>query len=77
MFRQLTDTVLVSPQISVEDVAQAKELGVSFILNNRPEGESPDQTPGDGGANGGSVNSTFNHSGDGSGSRTMRSMTLT
>lgn len=47
MFRQLTDTVLVSPQISVEDVALAKAMGVSFILNNRPEGESPDQTPGD------------------------------
>lgn len=47
MFRQLTDTVLVSPQISVEDVALAKSMGVSFILNNRPEGESPDQTPGD------------------------------
>lgn len=46
MFRQLTDTVLVAPQISVEDVAQAKMLGVTFILNNRPEGESPDQTPG-------------------------------
>ena len=47
MVRQLTDTVLVSPQISVEDVARAKEMGVSFILNNRPEGESADQTPGD------------------------------
>lgn len=47
MFRQLTDTVLVSPQISVEDVTAAKALGVCFILNNRPEGESPDQTPGD------------------------------
>ncbi len=46
MFRQLTETVLVSPQISVEDVALAKDMGVSFILNNRPEGESPDQTPG-------------------------------
>lgn len=47
MFRPLTDSVLVSPQISVEDVARAKEMGVSFILNNRPEGESPDQTPGE------------------------------
>tara|TARA_B110001454_G_scaffold188164_1_gene185998 strand:+ start:325 stop:762 length:438 start_codon:yes stop_codon:yes gene_type:complete len=47
MFRSLTDTVLVSPQISVEDVTQAKEMGVSFILNNRPEGESADQTSGD------------------------------
>lgn len=47
MFRSLTDTVLVSPQISVEDVTRAKEMGVSFILNNRPEGESADQTAGD------------------------------
>ncbi len=47
MFRPLTDTVLVSPQISVEDVVRAKEMGVSFILNNRPEDESADQTPGD------------------------------
>ncbi|MCH4151834.1 MAG: TIGR01244 family sulfur transferase [Sphingobium sp.] len=47
MFRQLTDAVLVSPQISVEDVARAKAAGVTFILNNRPEGESPDQTAGD------------------------------
>lgn len=47
MFRSLTDTVLVAPQISVADVARAKEQGVTFILNNRPEGETPDQTPGD------------------------------
>jgi len=47
MFRQLTDAVLVSPQISVADIAEAKAQGVTFILNNRPEGESPDQTPGD------------------------------
>lgn len=47
MFRSLTDTILVSPQISVEDVARAQEMGVRFILNNRPEGESPDQTPGE------------------------------
>ncbi|MBP6112871.1 MAG: TIGR01244 family phosphatase [Sphingobium sp.] len=47
MFRSLTETVLVSPQINVEDVAMAKRIGISFILNNRPEGESPDQTPGE------------------------------
>lgn len=47
MFRKLTDTVLVAPQITVEDVAAAKDAGVTFILNNRPEGESPDQTPGE------------------------------
>ena len=47
MFRQLTDRISVSPQISVADIEQAKTMGVTFILNNRPEGETPDQTPGD------------------------------
>ncbi len=47
MFRQLTDTVMVSPQITLADVAEAKALGITHILNNRPEGESADQTPGD------------------------------
>lgn len=46
-FRTITDTMLASPQITVEDVATAKQCGVSLIVNNRPEGESPDQTPGD------------------------------
>ncbi|HEX5536273.1 MAG TPA: TIGR01244 family sulfur transferase [Sphingobium sp.] len=46
MFRQLTNRVLVSPQISVEDIARAKETGVTFVLNNRPEGEAPDQPAG-------------------------------
>ncbi len=46
MFRQLTDTILVSPQIDTEDLAEAVKLGVKHIINNRPEGESGDQTPG-------------------------------
>ncbi|MDP3676231.1 MAG: TIGR01244 family sulfur transferase [Novosphingobium sp.] len=47
MFRKLTESVYASPQIGVEEVAQAKALGVGLIVNNRPEGESGDQTPGD------------------------------
>lgn len=47
MFRRLTDTLFVSPQISVNDVNEAKTMGITFILNNRPEGEAPDQTPGE------------------------------
>jgi len=47
MFRKLTDTVFASPQIGLAEVAEAKALGVSLIVNNRPEGESDDQTPGD------------------------------
>lgn len=46
MFRQIVEGVLASPQITLADVAQAKAMGVSLIINNRPEGESPDQVPG-------------------------------
>ena len=47
MFRQLDDNILVAPQIAVADVADAKARGVTLVINNRPEGEAPDQTPGD------------------------------
>ena len=47
MFRKLTDSVYASPQIGVGEVAEAKALGVALIVNNRPEGESGDQTAGD------------------------------
>jgi uncharacterized protein (TIGR01244 family) len=46
MFRQVTDTVFASPQIGTDAIAEAKALGVVRIINNRPEGESEDQTPG-------------------------------
>ena len=46
MFRSLTDTIFVAPQIDGEAVAAARELGVTLIINNRPEGESADQVPG-------------------------------
>jgi uncharacterized protein (TIGR01244 family) len=47
MLIALTDRIYVAPQISTAAVSQAADLGVSLIVNNRPEGESPDQTPGD------------------------------
>ncbi|HTH27461.1 MAG TPA: TIGR01244 family sulfur transferase [Sphingobium sp.] len=47
MLIALTDKLFVSPQISVDTVAAAAEQGVSLIVNNRPEGEAPDQTPGE------------------------------
>lgn len=46
MFRTLTDSILVAPQISLADVAEAAKAGVTLVINNRPEDESPDQTPG-------------------------------
>lgn len=45
-FRQLPGPVYVSPQISAEDLAAAADLGVRLVINNRPEGEAEDQTPG-------------------------------
>lgn len=40
-FRKLSDTMLASPQLELDDIAQAKEAGVSLIVNNRPDGEDP------------------------------------
>lgn len=42
-FRQLDDKVYVTGQITADDVAEAKRLGVALIVNNRPDGEEPGQ----------------------------------
>lgn len=46
-FRRLTENVLVSPQLALEDIAAAAALGVTLIVNNRPDGEDPDAPQGD------------------------------
>ncbi len=46
MFRKVTDSLYVAPQIDVADVAQAHAMGVTMIVNNRPEGEEPGQPTG-------------------------------
>lgn len=46
MFRQLTPDFWVSEQIITDDVVEAAALGATMIINNRPEEESPGQTPG-------------------------------
>jgi uncharacterized protein (TIGR01244 family) len=45
-FRQLSASVWASPQICEADVTEASALGFALIINNRPEGESLDQTEG-------------------------------
>jgi uncharacterized protein (TIGR01244 family) len=45
-FRKVTETFWVAPQIDVEDVARAKALGFTLIINNRPDGEAPGQPTG-------------------------------
>jgi uncharacterized protein (TIGR01244 family) len=47
MFKQLTPAIAVSPQIQVANVAAAAAQGFVCIVNNRPDGESPDQPAGD------------------------------
>jgi uncharacterized protein (TIGR01244 family) len=44
--KRINDRVSVSGQIRPEDVAALKDLGFTTIINNRPEGESPDQPAG-------------------------------
>ena len=43
MFRKLDETISVAGQIEPADVAEAARQGFTFIINNRPDGEAPDQ----------------------------------
>lgn len=45
-FRPLSAQVLASPQITTHDLTEAKRQGVTLVVNNRPDGEAPDQAPG-------------------------------
>lgn len=42
-FRVLSDTVRVAPQIALSDLAEARALGVTTLISNRPDGEDPGQ----------------------------------
>ncbi len=46
MIRQLDAKMLVSGQIAPAQVAELKAQGVTMIVNNRPDGEDPDQPTG-------------------------------
>ncbi|AUX68371.1 TIGR01244 family protein [Porphyrobacter sp. HT-58-2] len=46
-FRTLTENMLVSPQLTLDDVNTAAAMGVSMIVNNRPDGEEPSAPQGD------------------------------
>ncbi len=45
MFKRLTDDVWVAGQLGADDFARAAAAGVRTIVNNRPDGEAPDQLP--------------------------------
>lgn len=41
--RDVTADFSVAPQLELEDFAEAAALGFKHIINNRPDGEAPDQ----------------------------------
>lgn len=43
MIRQLDNRTLVSGQIAPQEVASLAQQGVTVLVNNRPDGEEPDQ----------------------------------
>lgn len=45
--RKINDQISVSGQIAPEDVDTIKQAGFTTIINNRPDGEAPDQPGGD------------------------------
>lgn len=47
MFIKLTDRVSVAGQLAPEAMAEAAAQGFATIVNNRPDGEAPDQPPGE------------------------------
>ena len=42
-FRKVTADFAVAAQIDLADVARAAEAGFKLVINNRPDGEAPDQ----------------------------------
>jgi uncharacterized protein (TIGR01244 family) len=42
-FRQLDDRTFVAGQVGPEDIAEAKALGITTVVNNRPDGEERGQ----------------------------------
>lgn len=45
-FRKLSDSMWASPQISAAQIAEARDAGVTLVINNRPDGEAPDEPQG-------------------------------
>ena len=46
MFKVLDAHMLVAPQITAAQVAEAAARGVVLVINNRPDGEAPDEPQG-------------------------------
>jgi uncharacterized protein (TIGR01244 family) len=44
-FRKVADGFYVAPQLEPDDFAEAAAMGIRTVINNRPDGEAPDQLP--------------------------------
>ncbi len=42
-FRKVTEGFAVAPQIDLADLPRAAQAGFKLVINNRPDGEAPDQ----------------------------------
>lgn len=42
-FIELAEGFYVSPQITLDDIEAAKDMGIKLIISNRPDGEEPHQ----------------------------------
>ena len=45
-FRKLSDSFYASPQITPQEISEAAAMGITLVVNNRPDGEAPDQPEG-------------------------------
>lgn len=42
-FRKVAEGFYVAPQLEADDFAEAAAMGIRTVINNRPDGEAPDQ----------------------------------
>ncbi len=42
-FRKVAEGFYVAPQLEPDDFAEAAAMGIKTVINNRPDGEAPDQ----------------------------------
>jgi uncharacterized protein (TIGR01244 family) len=42
-FRKVAEGFYVAPQLEPDDFAEAAAMGIRTVINNRPDGEAPDQ----------------------------------
>ena len=39
-FRKLSDSFYASPQVTPQEISEAAAMGITLVVNNRPDGEA-------------------------------------